>query len=454
MGLGELGAEARRRLGPPPSLAEWPLVSIVVPNRNGAEHLRRLLAGLESHTDYPGLELILVDNASTDESLALARSTPARFPISIVANPHNESFSDACNQGAALASGSLLLFLNNDVEPFEDGWLRELVACLRQREAGLVGATLLQPDERGSYGCTVQHRAIGLHEQDGLLRAELLGRGEEPLGEAFGEDVESPIPGGACMLIGRELFDAVGGFTHGFLYGGEDIDLGFEVLSQDASIVCAGRSLLVHRLGSTRAVERDRERHHEIGRGNRRLLWERWGPRVRREYELDRLAGGGLWVSRGTADPTAPPSRDEILRLGFVLHADCGVNHTGGGSTPQSASVSDTEVERVCAEMEKRGHRYLVLRREEIDDLRGMEYDVAVHLTGPRRYVPKPGQLNVLWNPAGLDAVPVADPRYDLVTDAGPGELIDAVLARAEALGWPTRLTPDRPGPYGKVGTS
>ena len=90
-----LAEEARRRLGSVPRLDDWPLVSIVVVNRDGLSHLRRLLAGLESHTDYPSFELILVDNASGDGSLDFIRSARTRFPISIVANPHNESFSDA-----------------------------------------------------------------------------------------------------------------------------------------------------------------------------------------------------------------------------------------------------------------------------------------------------------------------------------------------------------------------
>ncbi|HET8863787.1 MAG TPA: glycosyltransferase family A protein, partial [Solirubrobacterales bacterium] len=64
-----LAAEIRGRLGPAPGLDRRPLVSIVVLNRDGEEHLRRLLAGLVEHTDYPDLELIVVDNGSSDGSV-------------------------------------------------------------------------------------------------------------------------------------------------------------------------------------------------------------------------------------------------------------------------------------------------------------------------------------------------------------------------------------------------
>src|SRR6185436_10196452 len=149
--------------GPPPELAEWPLVSIVTLNHNGSNHLRKLVAGLSEHTDYPRLELIVVDNGSTDDSIAYLRSARAPFPISLIANAHNESFSDANNQGAGAATGELLLFANNDLVPFEDGWLRELVATHRSRRAGAVAATLIyrdDPDGPDDSGYRVQHRGM------------------------------------------------------------------------------------------------------------------------------------------------------------------------------------------------------------------------------------------------------------------------------------------------------
>jgi len=423
-----LAAKIRRRLGAPPSLTQAPLVSAVVINRDGAPHLRRLLAGLADRTDYPRLELVLVDNASGDGSLELARGAEAPFPITILANPHNESFSAACNQGAAAARGELLLFLNNDIEPFEAGWLRELVACRLRRQAGIAGATLIQPNDRAPGGYGVQHRAMRLVERDGLLRADLHGRGDDPLGPGLGEDAETPIAAGACMLVERDLFERIGGFTPGFLYGGEDIDLGLKALDAGRSVVCSGRSLLIHRLGSTRATQ-DRAELQARQAANRRLLWERWGPRLRREYELDRLAGGGRWAAPG-ADPVAPPSRAEALALGFCLKSS------------EPAVPADDPLEALRDELARRGHRCTVLHGERTGDLRGFDCDVAVHLRGPARYLPRPSQLNVLWAPGSLEAAPpIERGRYALASDAGdPRRLLDAVLARAEQLAFPTRI--------------
>ena len=142
---------------------------------------------------------MLVDNGSSDESLDLARAAETPFAISIVANSRNEAFADACNQGAELASGKLLLFLNNDIEPFERGWLRELVACLRQTGAGIAGATLIEREERGRFehGFAVQQRGIVFRDDAGTMRSAYRGHGADPLGGASSAWTSSPWPSAA-----------------------------------------------------------------------------------------------------------------------------------------------------------------------------------------------------------------------------------------------------------------
>jgi len=278
-----LATEIRRRLGPTLEQSDWPLVSIVVLNRNGVEHLSRLFAGLVEHTDYPELEVILVDNGSSDESLDFARSLEAPFPISTLANTENESFSDANNQGAKLASGELLLFLNNDVEPFEPGWLRELVACLAETSAGAAAATLLCRDDEHvrnfEHGYGVQHRGLSFVEEDGRLHAELRGWEDDPLDAALGEDLECDALAAACLLIERTTFEQVGGFTSGYFYGCEDVDLCLKLRSTGRRVVCSGRSIAIHHPVSTRRTI-PFEQARETKLANQRLLWEHWGPRL------------------------------------------------------------------------------------------------------------------------------------------------------------------------------
>jgi O-antigen biosynthesis protein len=286
--LRKLANEIRDRLGPVSEPRSEPLVSIVVLNRDGVEHLRRLLAGLIERTDYPRLELILVDNGSRDGSLELIRSVEAPFPISVLANPHNESFSDANNQGAELAGGELLLFLNNDVEPFEPGWLRELVACHSESGAGAVAATLLCREEEHerafAHGYGVQHRGLVFHEEEGRLAPGLRGWEDDPLDEALGEDAECEAVAAACLLVAAATYKEIGGFSPGYFYGCEDVDLCLKLRAAGMPVVCSGRSIAIHHPASTRRTV-PFEEAREIKLANRRLLWERWGPELRDDYE-------------------------------------------------------------------------------------------------------------------------------------------------------------------------
>lgn len=283
-----LAAGIRTRLGPAPAPPDPPLVSIVVLNRNGAAHLRRLLSGLTERTAYRRFELIVIDNGSDDDSLPVLREAATRLPISIVANSDNRSFSDGCNRGHELATGELLLFLNNDVVPFEAGWLGELVECLMATRAGVAAATLVCPDvehERDfDLGYGVQHRGIAfIPAGDGDVPS-LRGWEDDPLDEELGRDVECEAVAAACMLIARTTFGEAGRFTDGYFYGCEDVDLCLKLRARGMQVVCSGRSVAIHHPVSTRRTL-PFEQAREQTLANRRLLWERWGPRLNPHHE-------------------------------------------------------------------------------------------------------------------------------------------------------------------------
>jgi GT2 family glycosyltransferase len=425
-------------------VSAWPLVSAIVLNRDGAAHLRRLLAGLVERTDYPNLELVVVDNASSDDSLDFLRRVEAPFPIAVLANAHNESFSVGCNQGADVAAGELLLFLNNDSEPFAPTWLRELVHCLRRADAGAVAPTLVEPaPEAGPSRYRVEQRGHRIAEHEGLLVPVYRDRGLELPADGELEDIEVAAVAAACLLTTREAFDDAGGFTHGYWYGGEDSDLALKLRERGKSVVCSGRSLLVHSPSATLADVPSRLRA-EWMRGNRRLFMERWGPRIRRELELDRLRGGGLWAEPAPISSAWGSTQEEVEALGFCLQS----------AAPEARAGEEPRLEEVAAALRDRGHRATVLRAEAIEGLASCEYDVVVHDGAAGRYVPKPAQLNILWPPADVAAPPTECPRYDLVLESGreasprsaedwAEHLVEASenLARAaERRGWSRRI--------------
>src|SRR4051794_36322604 len=99
------------------------LFSVIIPNWNGAKHLPTCLNALRAQT-YPNIEVIVADNASSDESRALlARDYPE---VRLVALPENRGFTGACNVGMQAATGVYLSLLNNDTE-VDPGWAAGVV---------------------------------------------------------------------------------------------------------------------------------------------------------------------------------------------------------------------------------------------------------------------------------------------------------------------------------------
>lgn len=121
------------------------MISVIIPNWNGAAHLPTCLAALHAQTDRD-FEVLVVDNNSTDESLRLLGARYAT--VRVIALPHNAGFTGACNAGLAAAYGSILALLNNDTAAAPD-WLAELRAAFaRHPHAGSVASRMLLFDKR------------------------------------------------------------------------------------------------------------------------------------------------------------------------------------------------------------------------------------------------------------------------------------------------------------------
>src|SRR5581483_9981170 len=117
---------------------------IVILSLDGAELLERLLASFQQVNTYPEVEIIVVDHGSTDGSLELLRSWAARLPVKILARGANYGYSASNNYGARLASGELILFLNNDIV-FTEDVLLDMVALMADPRVGIVGLKQHQP---------------------------------------------------------------------------------------------------------------------------------------------------------------------------------------------------------------------------------------------------------------------------------------------------------------------
>lgn len=227
-------------------MQEQPLISVVIPNWNGAEHLVTCLNSLRRQT-YPRVEVIVADNNSQDGSLALLER---EYPeVKVVGLDDNRGYAGGVNAGIAAAEGEILAILNNDTEA-DPRWLEELWAGLeRHREAGSATSKILLFDRRKVINSTGD-----LFTTEGVP----VNRGvwEEDEGQFDEEDkVFSPC-GGACAVRRSVLEDLASRgqgepFDEDFFAYCEDVDLGWR--SQLAGYEClyVPTAKIYHKLSAT-----------------------------------------------------------------------------------------------------------------------------------------------------------------------------------------------------------
>src|SRR5918996_2681468 len=251
-----------------------PLVSVVMVTYGGWEWAAKSLTALRESTDSV-YEVILVDNESPDGTGQ--RLLDDVRGVTLVLNDRNGGFGPAANQGAGLASGRFLCFLNPDafVQP---GWLSPLVEVLeRDPLAGAVVPRLVNLDG------TLQE-AGSLVGFDGSTWA--LGNGEDP--EDFQYRFRRYVDYGsaACLVMPRLLFLEVGGFHPAFVPAYcEDVDLCLTISARGLRTVYQPRSVVRH----ARSASTDPARAQRLIERNRRILHHRWKEKLARRPWLDDL---------------------------------------------------------------------------------------------------------------------------------------------------------------------
>lgn len=221
-----------------------PSVTIVIPVYNQLAHTAACLRAIAEHPPRADFEVVVVDDGSSDGTQAeLEQWDGVRYHR----RAENGGFIAACNDGAALARGQRLLFLNNDTIP-QPGWLDELVAVADADEsAGIVGAALLFPDG------TLQE-AGGVVFSDGS--GWNYGRGESPNDPRFSYLREADYVSGAVLLIDKALFERAGGFDARYAPAYyEDTDLAFAVRAAGKKVLVAPQARVVHDEGTTSGTD-------------------------------------------------------------------------------------------------------------------------------------------------------------------------------------------------------
>jgi GT2 family glycosyltransferase len=214
-------------------------ISVVIPNWNGAKHLPVCLRALRAQTLVPA-EVILVDNASADESLALVRHD---YPeVSIIALRSNLRFAGACNAGIRAARGEAVALLNNDTEA-DPNWLARVAACFAAHpDAGFLASKLRLFDKRDRL-----HSAGDFYTMNGTP-------GNRGVWQVDDGRYDQPYVFSACgaaSVYRKSMLNEVGLLDETFEFSCEDVDLSWRAQLAGYRCAFAHDAIVYHKVSAT-----------------------------------------------------------------------------------------------------------------------------------------------------------------------------------------------------------
>jgi len=223
-------------------MAKNPRVSVIIVNWNGAEHLRICLPSLLSQS-FTSLEIVVVDNRSSDDSADVAKSYNVRW----LALEENPGLAPALNRGAAIAKGDLLLFVNNDMR-FDQEFVSALVEPF-ERDEEIFATDGMQFNWDGTARGHLAARLTNLpprRDSSAELVPGLYFYQQE-------KTEQSPVFMGsaACMMVRKTLFEKLGGFDDRLPLGYEDVEICWRAWVHRQKTLYVPSAICWHRVGSS-----------------------------------------------------------------------------------------------------------------------------------------------------------------------------------------------------------
>lgn len=255
-----------RRPRPEPA----PLVSIIIPTRNGHHLISRCIDTLVAKTLYPNYEILVVDNGSDDPKTLeyFRRIESDRIAVLRYDAPFN--YSAINNHGVRHARGSIVALLNNDLEIIHGEWLDEMVSQAVRPMIGCVGALLYYPND------TIQHAGvvIGMGGVAGHLFRDLPRGTDGRCNRARLTQNFSAVTA-ACLVVRREVFEQVGGLDESLAVAFNDIDFCLRVRAAGFRNLWTPFAELYHHESASRGAEDTPEKHERFRREVEAMI-ERW----------------------------------------------------------------------------------------------------------------------------------------------------------------------------------
>jgi len=291
-----------------------PMVSVVIPTRDRVELVKQCIASVREKTDYPSLEVVVVDNGSTEPATLKFLSELEQDMGALVLRDNGAfNFSRLINRGVAAAKGEVLALLNNDIEAIERGWLREMVSHVARPGVGAVGARLWYPDGTLQHGGVI----LGLGGVAGHAFPRVPHGHPGYFNRAFLQQNVSAVTG-ACLVVRRKVFEEAGGFDETSLaISFNDVDFCLRLQAGGFENVWTPYANLIHHESASRGHQRAVEEQMQFVR-EATFMQRKWGIELLR----DPFYNPNLTLNLPGFDLAVPPRLPEFAkreRDGFAL---------------------------------------------------------------------------------------------------------------------------------------
>ena len=256
----------------------WPLperlpkVSLIIPTRDAYKLLHACMEGLLTQTDYPDLELIIVDNQTSDPQTLAYFDDLKRRGVRILPHPYPFNYATLNNVGVEFATGEYIGLINNDIEILHPDWLKEMLSLAVRPDVGAVGAKLLWKNDMVQHaGVVIGINGLAAHTGNNWMRNDAGYLGFNHLTRRQSACTT------ACLILRRDLYLQIGGMDevrHPVAFN--DVDMCLRINELGLKILWTPFAELIHAESASRGKDIATE---QVARSRREqcFLLDRWG---------------------------------------------------------------------------------------------------------------------------------------------------------------------------------
>ncbi len=267
-------------------------ISILIPNKDHVDDLRRCIDSIKERSTYENYEIIVIENNSTEKgTFDYYKTLEGQDKITVVTYEGEFNYARINNFGASAATGEYLLLLNNDTQVISMNWLEAMLMYAQRPDVGAVGAKLYYGDR------TIQHAGVvvglGAHRTAGHTHYKINYDNLGYMGKlCYAQNVSAVT--GACLMVKKSIYDAVGGLDEEFKVALNDVDFCLRIMEKGYLNVFTPFAELYHFESASRGIDvvddakaKRYEEESALFRKKWKTLLEKGDPYYNPNFSLD-----------------------------------------------------------------------------------------------------------------------------------------------------------------------